>query len=236
MACGGKSKVIFRDILLMELTFKNRRRIKIGLVSIVTLFGVAWGIATLSIGVAARGRLYDKASIQQLEKCRAAVVLGCNPKSRRGLSNLFFTRRIEAARELYEAGRVDVLIVSGDNHIADYDEPSSMKAALVAAGVPENKIVCDYAGFRTLDSVVRAKKVFGLDAFTIVSQPDHLRRAIFLARAFGCDAKGYAAMDVNGRYSIRTTIREQFAKIVAFGDAVFRRSPKFLGSKEQLPL
>lgn len=220
----------------MEITIKNRKRVKIGLVSIIGLFGVAWGIATLSIGMAARGRVYDKTSIRQLEKCRAAVVLGCNPKSRRGLNNLFFTRRIEAARELYEAGCVDVLIVSGDNHTVGYDEPSSMKAALVAVGVPENRIVCDYAGFRTLDSVVRAKRVFGLDKFTIVSQPAHLRRAIFLAQTFGCDAKGYAARDVNGRYSIRTTIREQVAKIVALGDAVFRRSPKFLGPKEELPL
>ena len=94
---------------------------------------------------------------------------------------------------------------------------------------------CDYAGFRTLDTVVRAKKVFGLDSFIIVSQPDHVRRAVFTARGFGCDAYGYAAEDVNGRYSIKTTIREQLAKIAAVLDVILRRSPKFLGPRETLP-
>jgi SanA protein len=91
--------------------------------------------------------------------------------------------------------------------VHDYDEPSYMKESLVEAGVPFERIVCDYAGFRTLDTVVRAKKVFGLDSFIIVSQPDHVRRAVFTARGFGCDAYGYAADDVRGRHSIKTTAR-----------------------------
>jgi len=152
-----------------------------------------------------------------------------------GLNNLYFSRRIDAAAELYKAGKVDCLIVSGDNHVKGYDEPSDMKESLVKAGVPADRIVCDYAGFRTLDTVVRAKKVFGLDSFIIVSQPDHVRRAVFTARGFGCDAYGYAAKDVNGRYSIKTTIREQLAKIAAVADVVLRRSPKFLGPREPLP-
>ena len=101
--------------------------------------------------------------------------------------------------------------------------------------IAPDRIVCDYAGFRTLDTVVRAKKVFGLDSFIIVSQPDHVRRAVFTARGFGCDAYGYAAKDVNGRYSIKTTIREQLAKIAAVLDVILRRSPKFLGPREALP-
>ena len=97
------------------------------------------------------------------------------------------------------------------------------------------RVVCDYAGFRTLDSVVRAKKVFGLDSFIVVSQKDHVRRAVFTARGFGCNAYGYAAPDVNGRYSIKTTIREQLAKIAAVLDVILRRGPKFLGPRELLP-
>ena len=130
---------------------------------------------------------------------------------------------------------MDCLIVSGDNHIKEYDEASDMKASLAEAGVPADRVVCDYAGFRTLDSVVRAKKVFGLDSFIVVSQKDHVRRAVFTARGFGCNAYGYAAPDVNGRYSIKTTIREQLAKIAAVLDVILRRGPKFLGPRELLP-
>ena len=174
-------------------------------------------------------------SIAALPRLRAGVVLGCRKTFSNGLSNLYFTRRIVAAAELYKAGKVDCLIVSGDNHVKTYDEASDMKSSLVEAGVPEAQIVCDYAGFRTLDTVVRAKKVFGLDSFVVISQPDHVRRAVFTARGFGCDAYGYAAQDVNGRYSIKTTIREQLAKIAAVLDVILRRSPKFLGPREPLP-
>ena len=110
-----------------------------------------------------------------------------------------------------------------------------MKESLAEAGVPAERVVCDYAGFRTLDSVVRAKKVFGLDSFIVVSQKDQVRRAVFTARGFGCNAYGYAAPDVNGRYSIKTTIREQLAKIAAVLDVILRRGPKFLGPREPLP-
>ena len=130
---------------------------------------------------------------------------------------------------------MDFLIVSGDNHLKEYDEASDMKDSLVEAGVPADLIVCDYAGFRTLDSVVRAKKVFGLNSFIIVSQGDHVRRAVFTARGFGCDAYGYAAQDVRMRHSIKTPIREQFAKVAAVLDVILRRGPKFLGPRERLP-
>lgn len=204
----------------------------------VVVFGLAllaWGISALLISAFSYGRIYDRASIDELPQRRVAVVLGCSLFVQDGRYNLYFTRRVEAAAELYKAGKVDTIIVSGDNHIKGYDEPTDMKVALVAAGIPADRIVCDYAGFRTLDSVVRAKKVFGLDTFVIVSQPAHLKRAVFLARALGCDALGYAAEDVNGRYSIKTTLREQLAKIAAVFDALIRRSPKFLGPREELP-
>ena len=137
------------------------------------------------------------------------------------------------------------MTVDSGAQIAELDAGSSRRSGilariafalgLVAAGVPSERIVCDSAGFRTLDSVVRAKEVFGLGSFIVISQSDHVRRAVFLARGFGADAYGYAAEDVNGRYSIKTTIREQFAKIGAVFDVVIRRKPKFLGPKETLP-
>ncbi|MBO4288302.1 MAG: YdcF family protein [Kiritimatiellae bacterium] len=195
---------------------------------------VVWGGSVGAIWMASKGRVFDKSTVDALPHRRAAVVLGCVRMLPSG-PNMFFSRRMEAAAELYKAGKVDCLIVSGDNHVKTYDEATDMKEALVQIGVPRDRIVCDYAGFRTLDSVVRAKKVFGLDSFVIVSQPDHVRRAVFLARGFGCDAYGYAARDVDLGYSLKTPIREQFAKVAAVLDVLVRRSPKFLGPLEKLP-
>ena len=201
----------------------------------VAVMVLAWCASAIAVYAISSGRVFDGARIDAVPRQRAAVVLGCVRTLPNGLNNLYFSRRIDAAAELYKAGKVDCLVVSGDNHVKGYDEPSDMKESLVNAGVPAERIVCDYAGFRTLDTVVRAKKVFGLDSFIIVSQPDHVRRAVFTARGFGCDAYGYAAKDVNGRYSIKTTIREQLAKIAAVLDVILRRSPKFLGPREPLP-
>ncbi len=196
---------------------------------------VAWGGSVMVINRASDGRVFNDSSLDKVPHSRAAVVLGCRKVLPSGSKNLYFTRRIAAAATLYKADKVDCLIVSGDNHIKEYDEASDMKDSLVEAGVPADRIVCDYAGFRTLDSVVRAKQVFGLDSFIVVSQEDHVRRAVFTARGFGCDAYGFAAQSVNGRFSIRTRIREQFAKVAAVLDVILRRKPKFLGSREPLP-
>ena len=215
----------------------NKRRLRIiKYVAIaVAVMVFAWGASAIAVYAVSSGRVFDSASMDAVPRRRVAVVLGCVRTLPNGLNNLYFSRRIDAAAELYKAGKVDCLIVSGDNHVKGYDEPSDMKESLMKAGVPADRIVCDYAGFRTLDTVVRAKKVFGLDSFIVVSQPDHVRPAVFTARGFGCDAYGYAAEDVNGRYSIKTTIREQLAKIAAVADVILRRSPKFLGPREALP-
>ena len=207
---------------------------KMGKVLILSVL-LAWAGTVAAIYGFSSGRLYARANLDSVPVMRAGVVLGCVKTLPNGLENLYFHRRIVAAAELYRSGKVSCLVVSGDNHVKGYDEPSDMKEALVAAGVPSDRIVCDYAGFRTLDTVVRAKEVFGLDSFILVSQSDHVRRAIFLARGFGAEAYGYAAEDVNGRYSIKTTIREQFAKLGAVLDVIIRRKPKFLGPKEILP-
>ena len=206
------------------------------LLAYATLTGLLlWGVADVGIRIASSGRLYDKTTIEQIPDARAAVVLGCVRILKDGCRNQFYGYRIRAAAELYKAGKVKAIIVSGDNHVKGYDEPSDMKEDLVAAGIPAEKVVCDYAGFRTLDSVVRAREVFGAEKFIVVSQPFHVRRALFLAWGFGCDAYGYAAEDVRGINSIMTLLREQLAKVAALMDVVIRRQPKFLGSKESLP-
>jgi SanA protein len=119
---------------------------------------------------------------------RTALVLGTGPRLADGTPNAFFATRIRAAVDLYRAGTVDRILVSGDNHRAGYDEPTEMRAALLARGVPDAAIRRDFAGFRTLDSVVRAKAVFGCDRVVIVSQRWHNERALYLAWAAGLDA------------------------------------------------
>jgi len=213
-------------------SFKTLRKVAAAVGAVAVLL---WLAADVAIRVAASGRVYSSATVAAVPPVRAAVVLGCARKLRDGRTNVYYWNRIRAAADLYARGKVRAIVVSGDNHVKGYDEPTDMKEDLVAQGVPAEKIVCDYAGFRTLDSVVRARKVFGLGNFLIVSQPFHVRRALFLARGFGCDAYGYAAEDVAGRLSVKTRVREQFAKVAALLDVVFRRRPKFLGPLEAVP-
>ena len=203
----------------------------------LALAGVAFVVAcNLAVLVAAAGRVTPVGHAAEAPARRAAVVMGCVPKLRGGWDNPYFTARIEAAAELWRAGKVEALIVSGDNHVEWYDEPTEMKAALVAAGVPEDRIVCDYAGFRTLDSVVRARTIFGLDSFLVVSQDFHVRRAIFLGRCRGLDVRGYAARGVPfGRLSSRTIVREPLARVAAVLDVLLGRRPRFGGPHVPLP-
>src|SRR5262249_52109358 len=140
--------------------------------------------------------------------------------------------RIQAAVELYGAGKIRYVLVSGDNGTRSYDEPTAIKRALVRRGVPEDRIVLDYAGFRTLDSVVRAHEVFGLERFTVISQRFQNVRAIFIARAQGVDAIGYDAPDVAGVGGLRTHAREVLARLWAVLDVrVLKTRPKYLGPR-----
>ncbi|HKA01956.1 MAG TPA: ElyC/SanA/YdcF family protein [Candidatus Solibacter sp.] len=181
----------------------------------------------------ANGRVYS--SVASIPHRRVGLVLGCAETLGRGYVNPFFTTRIQAAADLFRAGKVDYLIVSGDNHRKGYDEPTAMKCALIRSGVPADRVVCDYAGFRTLDSVVRAKAVFGQDQVTVISQDFHTRRAIFLAQHRGVDAIGFAAADVDAYSGFTTRFREQLSRVRAVLDIyVWRRSPKFLGPRVEV--
>lgn len=127
------------------------------------------------------------------------------------------------------------LLVSGDNGSRQYDEPTAMKAALVAAGVPAERIVCDYAGFRTLDSVVRAREVFGQSRFLVVSQRFHNERAIFLARRLGIEAVGLNAQDVPRSRALTTWLREYLARVQAVLDVTLLGTrPRFAGPPEPI--
>ena len=209
------------------------RRALLALLAAATFAAVSIVSATALINRAASGRTYS--DVRLIPHRHVGLLLGCVKLLPGGWPNPFFGNRIEAAAELYRAGKVDYLLVSGDNHVHSYDESSDMKTSLMGAGVPSERIYCDYAGFRTLDSVVRAHDVFGQSEVTVISQEFHNRRAIFIARHRGLDAIGFNASDVSAYYSLKTHCREQLAKVDTVLDVyVLRRHPKFLGPKVRL--
>jgi SanA protein len=186
------------------------------------------------VSASSQGRLYSRPD--EVPAKPVALVLG-SAKYVDGRLNLFYTLRIKAAAELFEANKVRGILVSGDNSRKDYDEPSEMKQDLVARGVPEEYVTIDYAGFRTLDSVVRAKQVFGQNSFVVVSQKFHCQRAIYIARAQDIDAVAYLAGDVVGTPGMKVRLRECLARTKAFLDLhLFNTAPKYLGKPETVAL
>ena len=183
------------------------------------------------VGCCSKGKLYNKAA--DVPYRRAAVVLGCS-KYTQGRPNLYYKYRIDAAVELWQAGKIDAILVSGDNSRKGYDEPTNMKADLVEKGVPAEYITVDYAGFRTLDSIIRAKEIFGLDNYIVVSQSFHCRRAVYLANAKGQDVIGYCAADVGGGSGVKMRLRETLARAKAVLDVILSKSPKYLGQPEEI--
>ncbi|MEN9531527.1 MAG: hypothetical protein RIQ83_751 [Pseudomonadota bacterium] len=176
----------------------------------------------------ARHYTYD--DVDAVPYNRVALVLGTSKYLIGGSPNHYFKYRIKAAAELYNNGKVDYILVSGDNATVQYNEPRQMRRALTQAGIPAKAIYSDYAGFRTLDSIVRAKEVFGQAHFTVVSQAFHNERAIFIARHFGIEAVGFNAKDPSAYQGIKTRVREVFARLMGLLDLyVLDKGPKFLG-------
>jgi SanA protein len=213
----------------------RRRFIVISLV-VTVLGGVGVFAANRVCERATAGRIYS--SLADVPVNEVGVVLGTSKLTKRGIENPHFEHRIEAAVALYKAGKVKHLLVSGDNHVKTYDEPDDMRAALIAAGVPAAAITCDYAGFRTLDSVVRAKEVFGLQRCTIISEAFHCPRAVWIAQQHGLDAVAYAAPDVSKMsWALRAKLREELARTWCAVDLfVLHRGPKFAGPREPIML
>ena len=161
-----------------------------------------------------------------------ALILGTSKFSGpQRAANPHFDHRVAAAAELYRAGKVKALLLSGDNGTRGYDEPADMRAALLALGVPAAAMTLDDAGFRTLDSVVRARQVFGQRSLTIVTDRFHSYRAIFLARHQGVDAVAFPSQEVDLRWSLKSRVREYLADVRACLDLyVLRTRPRFLGA------
>jgi SanA protein len=178
---------------------------------------------------------HDKAA-----DCRqgdVALVLGCSKRLSRNRANFYFTGRMQAAAELWKTGKLRCILVSGDNREKYYNEPRDMKNALVKLGVPEDKIVCDFAGLRTYDSVVRAKRIFGVNKMTIISQTFHVKRAVATARHLGIDAQGYCAPRIpfNRPTLLRQFLRERAARVAMMFDLLIGTEPRHMGEKVALP-
>ena len=173
-------------------------------------------------------------TITSVPKNKVGLVLGTSKRLRDGRINLYYKYRLDAAILLFNSGKVEYLIISGDNGSKSYDEPSDFKNDLIKAGVPKDKIFLDYAGFRTLDSVVRLKEIFSQVTVTIISQEFHNQRAIYLAEHFHIKAIGFNAKDVSGNLGFKVQLREYLARVKVFVDLLFNTQPKFLGEKIEI--
>lgn len=171
--------------------------------------------------------LYDDSQI--IPDTPVALVLGAKS------STYYLQYRLKAAAQLFHENKVQHILVSGDNHIEGYDETTDMYKGLMRLGVPAEAITCDYAGFRTFDSIFRAKAIFGIEKLTVVSQKFHNFRAVFIAQNLQIDAVAFNAKDAPKRYRSANSFREFFARINAWLDLyVLDQQPKFLGKKEYL--
>ncbi|MFE2262904.1 SanA/YdcF family protein [Streptomyces griseosporeus] len=169
-------------------------------------------------------------TVADVPRTGVAVVFGAGLWQ--GEPSPYLAHRLDAAAALYRAGRVEVVLVTGDNSREDYDEPDAMRAYLTRHGVPDRRIVSDYAGFDTWDSCVRAKKIFGVDRAVLISQGFHIRRAVALCEAAGVASYGVGVDETHDTTWYYGGTREVFAAGKAALDALLRPDPRFLGPHE----
>ena len=177
-----------------------------------------------------QSRQHTYNAIENIPYNEVGLVLGTSKSLANGRVNLYFKYRMEAAARLFNAGKIDYNLVSGDNSRRSYNEPIEMQKDLIRRGIPQEKIYLDYAGFRTFDSVLRCKKVFGQTAVTIISQSWHNKRAIFIARHHDIEVVAFNARSVSLAYDKSTRIRELLARVKVLLDIyILNKQPKFLG-------
>ncbi|TGJ95021.1 hypothetical protein DLJ96_15400, partial [Actinotalea fermentans ATCC 43279 = JCM 9966 = DSM 3133] len=179
------------------------------------------------------GQLRVHPGVEDVPARPVALVLGAGLRPD-GSPSTYLARRLDAARELYERGTVEVILVSGDNSREDYDEPTAMLDWLVGHGVPAERVVRDFAGFDTHDTCVRAREVFGVTDAVVLTQDYHLPRALFSCAQAGIDAVGVgvSAESVEPAKALMYRVREAPASLKAAWDAVTGREPAHLGTRE----
>ncbi|MBS0905533.1 outer membrane permeability protein SanA [Pantoea dispersa] len=172
--------------------------------------------------------------VASLPHRQVGVVLGTAKYYRTGVINQYYLYRIQGALNAYNSGKVNYLLLSGDNALQSYNEPKNMRRDLIKAGVDPSDIVLDYAGFRTLDSIVRTRKVFDTNDFIIITQRFHCERALYIAQHLGIQAQCYAVPSPKNMLSVR--FREVGARLGALADLyLMKREPRFLGPLVPIP-
>lgn len=176
-------------------------------------------------------------SYDSLPSNSVALVLGTSNRLVNGAPNPFFLERIAAAASLYRKGKVSHFLLSGDNRTRFYNEPEEMRKALIKEGIPPTIITLDYAGLRTLDSIVRSKEIFGQNKIIIVTQPFHCYRALFISRYFDIDAVAFLIKGNSIDNSVKVNVREWLARAKAILDLyLLKTAPRHLGSKQPIEL
>lgn len=178
---------------------------------------------------AAFGKTYS--TVSEVPFNRVGLVLGTSKRLAGGYINPYYQYRVNAAVELWKSGKVQSLVISGDNGAVEYNEPADFKEDLIRLGVDSDRIYLDFAGFRTFDSMVRLKKVFGQDSVTIISQQFHNERALYIAKREGLVAVAYNARDISKRHGLKVQAREKLARVKLFIDYMFGAEPKYLGER-----
>ncbi|RJG42159.1 SanA/YdcF family protein [Motilimonas pumila] len=210
------------------------RRIGLSVLALIICLVSALAMVDVYVTWQARDKVYTQ--VEEVPEQDVALLLGTSKYIGKKI-NLFYPPRLQSALDLFTLDKVKAIIVSGDNATRYYNEPQTMENDLIRAGVPVKYIVKDYAGFRTLDSVVRAKEVFGQTSITIVTQRFHCERALYLARAIDINAVCYAAQDATGLGALKIRLREVLARAKAVVDInILNKQPKFLGQKESVTL
>jgi SanA protein len=203
-------------------------------VVVVLVLGILF-FAVTNIWVVSSTKDQVLSAYDKLPDHRVGLVLGTSHKTTAGSPNQFFEKRMDTAAELYKVGKIDHFILSGDNRSKFYNEPVEMRKALIARGVPSSAITLDFAGLRTLDSVVRSKEVFGQYKIIIITQPFHSYRALFISQFYNIEAVAVVASDPDLEISFKVRIREYFARTKAVLDLyVLKTAPRFLGKKEEI--
>ena len=207
---------------MVKMKTKKTIKIGIGFISIFAVVCIALMLICNQIVVSnAEGKVFS--DIDSIKYNKVGLLLGTTPQARIGrITNYFFIYRIDAAEQLYKAGKIEKILISGDENSLDgINEPECMRDSLVARGVPADSIILDGKGYRTICSVVNANKVYGLKSFTIISQEFHNERAIYQAEHLGLDVENiqaYNAKMPKSRRAFLTTIREYFARVKMFID------------------
>lgn len=209
-----------------------KKILRISIIFIVLILFCGMGIIDYFIYSSTKNQIYT--DIQNIPYNRIGLLLGTSKYKDKAkkLINEYYQSRIDAAVELFMCGKIDYILVSGDNSTKYYNEPELMKEDLLARGIPLKRIVLDKAGYRTLDSILRCRDIFGQTKFTIISQDFHNQRALFIANHKNLETVAFNAND--GEQFVEVNTREQFARIKMVLDLLFNRQATVYGDKIEI--